>query len=95
MSLYRKKPVVIEAVRIAEVLDQAKHDWTALPFWVTDALDEKRLALGGLGTLFVRTLEGEMLARRGDWLIRGVNGELYPVRDAIFQATYDPVEEAI
>lgn len=44
-----------------------------------------------LGVL-IPTLEGLMLAREHDWIIRGVQGELYPCKPDIFEATYEPVE---
>lgn len=40
--------------------------------------------------LLIPTLEGEMRAEVGDWIIRGVKGELYPCKPDIFEATYDP-----
>lgn len=39
----------------------------------------------------IRTLEGDMLGRVGDWLITGVNGEQYPCKPDIFEKTYEPV----
>jgi len=39
----------------------------------------------------IPTLEGDMLASEGDWIVRGVKGELYPVKPDIFEATYTPV----
>lgn len=42
------------------------------------------------GTLEIRTLEGTMTASEGDWIIRGVKGELYPCKPDIFEATYEP-----
>ncbi|HWQ95907.1 MAG TPA: hypothetical protein VN368_00905 [Candidatus Methylomirabilis sp.] len=45
--------------------------------------------------LTIRTLEGEMTAHPGDWIIKGVNGELYPCKPDIFEKTYEPVEEKI
>jgi len=42
----------------------------------------------------VETLEGPLTANSGDWLVEGVQRELYPVRDEIFRATYEPAEEA-
>lgn len=36
--------------------------------------------------------EGTMLASRGDWVIKGINGEFYPVKPDIFEKTYEPVE---
>lgn len=40
-------------------------------------------------TLKIKTLEGIMTANRGDWIIRGVNGEYYPCKPDIFEKTYD------
>lgn len=44
------------------------------------------------GDLMIRTLEGDMRATPGDWIIRGVQGEFYPCKPDIFEATYDRVE---
>ena len=41
--------------------------------------------------LDIETLEGTMRANAGDWIIRGVKGELYPCKPDIFEATYEPV----
>jgi hypothetical protein len=41
--------------------------------------------------MIIHTLEGEMLARVGDWLIEGIEGELYPCKPDIFELTYEPV----
>ena len=43
------------------------------------------------GALMIRTLEGDMKASFGDWIIRGVNGEFYPCKPDIFAKTYEPV----
>ena len=43
------------------------------------------------GSLRIVTLEGVMTCEVGDWLIRGVEGEFYPCKPAIFDATYEPV----
>jgi hypothetical protein len=40
----------------------------------------------------INTLEGEMRANEGDWIIQGVEGEIYPCKPSIFAATYEPVE---
>jgi len=45
-----------------------------------------------LGIVFgIQTLEGDMLARIGDWIIKGINGEFYPCKPEIFEKTYDEV----
>ena len=43
--------------------------------------------------IHVQTLEGRMLGRPGDWLVTGVEGEQYPVRDSIFRRIYELVED--
>ncbi len=45
----------------------------------------------GSNYLEIETLEGEMTARPGDWVIRGVKGEFYPCKPEIFDATYEEV----
>lgn len=86
---FRKKPVVIEAF-----LWTADREQTEDPLWILEAL-----RIGGvffenegtpLVTLKIRTLEGVMTAQRGDWIIRGVKGEIYPCKPDIFEATYEP-----
>jgi len=83
---FRKRPVIIEAVQ-----------------WRTDNLDEiidgLRLENDSLksvyptsdGGLYIRTLEGQMLASHGDWIIKGTAGELYPCKPDIFERTYEAV----
>lgn len=95
---YKKKPVEIEAVRITEelfaemVAGEPLESW---PAWLHEAFS--RVANGvyystAAGSVKIETLEGTMTASPGDWIIRGVQGELYPCKDNIFQATYDKVE---
>ena len=43
--------------------------------------------------IVIKTLEGDMVGRVGDWLITGVKGEQYPCKPDIFEATYEPVEK--
>jgi len=92
MALYRKKPVVIEAVKFNGVgMDYPTFD--EQPGWLTEALMggrvEPQVHGGGWA---IKTLEGEMTAVPGDYIIRGVKGELYPCKPDIFAATYDLVE---
>ena len=84
MAKFRKKPVVIDAVR-----------WAG-----NNALEvEAFLAIGPYaaagyvkgGYVDIGTLEGLMVASIGDWIIKGVKGEFYPCKPDIFAATYEPV----
>lgn len=78
---YRKKPVVIEAI----------HYDGELPLDFLGDEEQVRSAGDGSGALEIVTLEGTMRANVGDWIIRGVKGELYPCKPNIFEATYEPV----
>ncbi len=88
---YRKKPVVIEAERLTEEM--------ALASLIDNAPGPFGLSVSGnchpptrkLYSAFVRieTLEGVMKADLGDWIIKGIKGELYPCKDDIFTATYE------
>lgn len=79
---YRKKPVIVEAFK-----------------WGTDVVPEWWENLGGTtiapasGSAFIPTLEGTMEARVGDYIIQGVQGEIYPCKPDIFEATYEEVTE--
>lgn len=86
---YRKKPVVIEAMRF----DGTPEKFSAI-FKGLGAKDEELLFAtdvnGGNPEMVIATLEGEMTAKPGDWIIKGIKGEFYPCRDDIFSATYEP-----
>ncbi len=84
---YRKKPVVIEALQftresLKECCDFLGND---LEEWGMDSDDRGCY-------LLIRTLEGSHRASLGDYLIRGVKGEMYPCKPDVFKMTYDPVE---
>lgn len=82
LTKYRKKPVVIEAMRMPELKNQEYED-------LRDWLDDK--ASGHGSSLLIHTAEGDMIANPGDWIIRGVEGDFYPCKDSVFKATYDEV----
>ena len=85
----RKKPVVVEVARVADLLDAAGNG-ADLPGWVQAAYDAGIILFLNDG-IDIHTLEGVMHGRRDDWLIQGVQGELYPCADTVFTATYDLV----
>jgi hypothetical protein len=84
---YRKKPVIIEAWKI----NVDDHNRQA---WVMDAFVNSNIWWhdGAGQVLAVETLEGMMLGRTGDFLIKGVKGELYPCKPDIFEMTYEVAE---
>ena len=83
---WRKKPVVIEAVRYVGAGNFASPN---LPEWLWEAF-EGGVAFNWRGELRIKTLEGNHTVSPGDWVIRGVKGELYPCKPDIFEATYEP-----
>ena len=99
MSKYRKKPVVIEAFHMTkEAIDEAIKDRWLWPGWLREAWDKDRHDEGSLffdyamdNFLTITTLEGPHKVTPGDWIIKGVKGELYPCKPDIFEATYEAV----
>jgi hypothetical protein len=96
---FRKKPVVIEAFQMTQ---QRRADNSEWPNWLHAAWNEdhdKRGAVfpenfpksDGTDHLMVMTLEGPLRIDWGDWIIKGVQGELYPCKPDIFDLTYDAV----
>jgi hypothetical protein len=82
---YRKKPVVVEAVRyrknrIADTLDFVPQ--SVIRYLAND------------NEYYIETLEGNMMLTEGDYIIKGVNGEFYPCKPDIFEKSYDEVGES-
>ena len=90
MQTYVKKPIEIEAVQFdyGEVFTREEalfwHEFGSVLF----AWDSERPWDGWI-ELKIKTLEGTMIANKGDWIIRGIEGEIYPCKDSVFQATYE------
>lgn len=84
---FRKKPVVITAVQ------WTGDNWPVVYMWLMKCGDGVRdpgvTCLDGVVT--VTTLEGEMKATEGDWIIQGIAGEFYPCKPHVFDATYEEV----
>ena len=89
---YRKKPVVIEAIQINTNPSEIKE-------FVGDACKieycDTAYKVGKFRPILfvtIHTLEGDMEAHEGDYIIKGVKGEFYPCRKDIFEETYEKVE---
>ena len=89
---FRKKPIVIEAFQMTPDRRWERDAW---PAWLWQAVLQGSVVPTAHGTpdetLSVKTPEGLMLISWGDWIIRGVKGELYPCKPDIFEATYEAV----
>jgi hypothetical protein len=90
VSKYRKKPVVIEAMEwdgtsesAIAIINWANKSPGSIKYYSADE------SARGFVELVVPTLEGDMVARPGDFIIRGVQGEFYPCKPDIFRETYE------
>lgn len=94
MPMFRKKPVVIEAIQwnganLREIITFTDGPPEVRSMHAGEKWEdyERLVAADGLK---IYTLEGKMSASVGDWIIRGVQGEHYPCKPDIFTATYEP-----
>lgn len=88
MPKFRKRPVSIEARQFES---RSFDHMQALTEWINIESGE-HMAWHNGESIFIKTLEGEMVARVGDWIIQGVAGEFYPCKPGIFEATYEAAE---
>ncbi len=91
MAKYRKKPVEIEAFHYDGDMMDKKGEYY-VPAWAVREYQAGTLYFEG-PELYIKTLEGTHHASVGDYIIRGVSGELYPCKPDIFDKTYDQVGE--
>ena len=78
---YRKKPVVIEAIRFIGSNYEEIREFIGQNTLCSDS------------SIAIPTFEGDMVAQKGDYIIKGVQGEFYPCKPDIFKETYEKVEE--
>jgi hypothetical protein len=89
VAKYRKKPVEIEAVKFEDTTESI----SAIAELSHDRLirvDYRQKPV----VMYIPTLEGVMVAQVGDYIIRGIAGELYPCKPDIFEKTYERVNES-
>lgn len=90
MSLFRKKPVVIEAVQWTP--DKQFGEFRKNGQYVNHRIGYDKFGVEHtVCDVGIRTLEGFMHIKPGDWIITGVQGERYPCKPDIFAATYELV----
>ena len=88
---YRKKTVVIEAFQYDGDLQYRNGTWY-VPNWAVKAFNEGIMYYKD-SELYIETLEGNHHVSVGDFIICGVNGELYPCKPDIFEKTYEAVDD--
>jgi hypothetical protein len=91
---YRKKPVIIEAVQWTGLNLQEIKDFVGdkLKYEIYDAAWQAGVAPPAVD-MKIDTLEGEHIASKGDYIIKGIKGEFYPCKPDIFAKTYELVED--
>jgi hypothetical protein len=82
---FRKKPVVVDSMQFTMESKNQCYNFVRGNCFAH--------FVNGEPALTIETLEGNMTAREGDWVIKGVNGEFYPCKQDIFEKTYEPIEE--
>lgn len=78
---YKKKPIIIEAMQLFKNNIESINKFMGKENILVD------------NKFIIQTLEGDMIAYEGDYIIKGVQGEFYPCRKDIFEQTYEEVEE--
>jgi hypothetical protein len=81
---FRKKPVEIEAIKWDGFIEPTLAE---IALWCDESWADESM-LGDDCSLIIPTLEGAMKCDKGDWIIKGINGEFYPCKDDIFKKTY-------
>lgn len=98
MAKYRKKPVEIEAFQYDGDLKNSEDNYY-VPEWATEAFEKGIMHFEALKfdeppcELFIDTLEGTHHVSVGDYIIKGIKGELYACKPDIFHKTYELVSE--
>lgn len=89
---YRKKPVEVEAFKFGV---------EEMPNWFITKINNGEVVIFNRDNELtdfqfceIYTLEGVMVANKGDYIIRGVKGEIYPCKPDIFQQTYEPFNDS-
>lgn len=93
MSRYRKIPVVVDAIRWTGDNEGEVTAFTNRRFRAMDAEDRANCDdPDATAEVFDRLHSTWVLVYTGDWIIQGVQGEFYPIRDSVFQETYEEAE---
>jgi hypothetical protein len=82
---YVKRPVTVQALQWTGLNLAEMGEFLGYPL-------EEGADVGETLNLFIDTLEGRMMAKPADWVIKGVQGEFYPCKPDIFALTYQPKE---
>ena len=85
MTTYRKNPIEVEAFQMTRDQWFRPFEW---PYWLKAGVNIYAKDC----EIYTRTLEGDMHVSEGDYIIQGIQGEIYPCKPDIFEATYTEVK---
>jgi hypothetical protein len=88
MPNYKKKPVVVEAFQIPPIGEEPSQEMID---FLHDYFCRDQWEQGNDGEILIHTMEGDMIGTYGDYIIKGVVGELYPCKEDVFLKSYDPI----
>jgi hypothetical protein len=83
---YIQKPIVVEAFRL-DIDD-------VMPDWFSDEVSKHNILTYKDGSCEIFTLEGDMIASKGDYIVKGSTGKIYTCKPDIFEKMYDVVLES-
>lgn len=90
MGKYRKLPIEVEAFKWTADINQDED-----PEWIVESIKNGMVWFNNPGTemvtMEISTLEGNHIANRGDYIIKGIKGEIYPCKSDIFEMTYEKI----
>jgi len=89
---YRKKPIVIEALQLRWDTWDEMCEFAGVGKLEDDKPAGVMLPNNQIG-INIPTLEGVMTGGEGDYIIKGIKGEMYPIKESIFHETYEKVED--
>lgn len=84
----RKKPVEIEFMQFSDI-----NSVEDISSWAEGKIKHKVSHKFNIGYMYIETLEGTMTASLGDYIVKGIDGEFYPVKPDIFEQTYEVLKQ--
>lgn len=75
---YKKKPLIVEGVQYTGKLENELIKFCPVLMISSDGYD-----------LYIETLEGNMKVNKGDYIVKGINGEFYPIKEEIFKKSFE------
>lgn len=89
---FQRLPTIVEAMRVPPAFNDSMDNIMAhgaVVVWLQT--NEVNFQVANKGEIDIVTLEGTMRALNGDWIVKGVAGEFFPVKPHVFKLNYKPI----